>query len=352
VSGWRSGEIVEEAVRRLRPLHVLTGVTVAALCGLTVVAAAADLQRAADVVATRDRVGYTVWVVTVPDTETLSAAGCSDVAAVDQVAAAGAAYGENTTISAVWLPTRLDVSIVDLSPGAMRTWTRSDVAAGVFVGDELSAATGMPVGASLSTADGALTAAQRLDAAVVPGLLRSSVVRVVPATGVAPECWFRLDESAASAAADIAAVAFPDNLTFVARYSEIDDLSTDPVAVLTESPLRFAWLIAVAVVLLLVVLLGLSTRTEVGIYRATGSSRRDLATMANLQIVIIVLTGAPVGMLLATLGVWWFGTPLAGGDSLWFILQPGVATILSVLVLGPAVLVIASSGRVVDALRG
>lgn len=350
-SGWRVRDLADEAVRRMGGMHVAVALSMTAVLGTSFVATALELRSAFAAELAAQVAGLDVAEVTVGQESWLDAAECEHLAQAPGVVAAGASLGENTALAAAWAPSGLPVPLIDLTPGALRTWwPEYDGSAGVFVGRDLSQVRGLAPGMALTIAGEPVTVTGRLPASAAPDILQSAVVRVVPARGRAQTCWIRMPTGTAAAAEPIAMTLIPDTPMLVTPFLDPD---TRPQIVnnLTQSATRHAWVPTAAAGLAILGFLGIARRREVGIYRATGTRWPALNAMHGLQVLILAW---PALLLVATAGT--LGLALAqpalplSADVLWYLLQPLLVATLIWLALGPLMLRLAGAGAIVDAL--
>jgi uncharacterized protein YfiM (DUF2279 family) len=351
VASWRIGELVDEAWRRLTPVHVAAAALIGVLTSALLVAGAAELTTAFALTEARAAAGVDVVVVSVPDDETLDAGTCGRLAASGAVLAAGANFGESVHLDARWQPAGVAVPLMDLTLGALRTWwPEAPAGGGLFVGADLRDTTGLDAGMTV-TADGTpLTVTGVLPDSVTPDLWQASVVRLVPAAGPAAECWIRMAAGTDASGGHVAA-AFPDNRPIVVPFARHDDLSADPRVFLESSPARFGWLAGTGAGLVVLSLIALGRREESGIYRVTGTSWPELAAMALVQTVILVLPAAALATAATMLAVAWTTDLALTGDVVWYLVQPVVLMVLALCAVAPLGHVAAAAGAQVDTMR-
>lgn len=347
--GWRIGDLVEEATRRLGGLHVLSGVALGFVLAAAFAATTIDLRVAFEAERAAQLAGLDVSTVTVAQDSTLDAADCERLGRAPGVQAAGGSLGENTTLGARWTPSGLAVPVIDVTPGALRTWWPGHASAvGVFVGQDLSTVRGLTPGMRLDIDGESVAIAGTLPESVAPDALQSAVVRVVPARGRAQECWIRTEATAGAAAEPLAQVTLADTTLLVAPY--LDPTTRDQIVTnLTSSPTAAAWLPATVAGLVLIGFVGIARRREVAIYRTTGSRWSALTAMHVVQVVLLAW---PALLLVTTTGVLFvvLAEPIlpVSADVLWYLVQPVLHTTSAWVVLGPLVLRIAASGAIVD----
>lgn len=351
LSGWRLGELIDESWRRMRGVHLVLAALVASLAAAVTLAGSADLLAALDIVEAREQQGVDLFVTSVPDTEVLDGGMCERIASTAGVRAAGAYYGENITANATWVPAGIAVPIVDVSPGGLHVWWPAAPAeGGLFVGDDLAATIGLSAGMDVQLDGQQVPISAVLPRTVLPDTLQAGVVRVVPAVDGATECWVRLDPGARGAARDIAESAFLDNTLITAAFAELDDLSADPLTAL-DGPTHLAWTLAAGAALVLMLVVALGGRTEVGIYRATGSDWSDLVAMSVVQTVVLVAYSVSLAVSATLLVVHLrTGVPSAS-DEVWFVVQPTLLYALTLVVLGPTIQLLGTAGALVDQMK-
>lgn len=321
------------------------------MAGLLVVGAT-ELRNALSLASVRSQAGVDVNLVTVPDSEKLDAGACSRLAGSESVMSAGASFGENIAADARWQPAGIAVPVIDLTAGALRTWwPEAPATGGLFVGHDLSESSGLGVGMTVTIDGHSARITGELPDRVAPDLWQAGVVRVVAAIGPATECWLRTADGASGASEQIARPAFPDNHVVVAPYVRLDELSTDPSSVLQSSPTRQIWSAVAATGLAIFFFIALATRSEVGIYRVTGSTWPELAAMAMAQTAVLVLV--PAGFATTAVFLWlaWSTDVPFAGDVVWYLIQPLLLTILTLGILTPVVQLVAAARSAVDTMR-
>ncbi len=348
---WRVRELASEALRRIAGLHTATGLALAAILGTCLLVSTADLKTAFAAEQAAREAGLDVSVVTVAQDSWLDAAQCEALSQAPGVLAAGASLGENITTTAVWTPSGIDLPLVDLTAGGLRTWwPEYDGSTGLFVGRDLSSTRGLSPGMRMSIDGQRVTVTDRLPPSVAPVALQSSVVRVVPASGRAQECWLRVPAGSAGAAEQTAMVGLAGSTVLVTAFLD-PATRTGIVQRLSESAGRMAWLVATVAGLALLGFVGVTRRREVGVYRATGTGWPALTAMHSLQVLVLAWTAM---LLVATTGMLWVALTQLGlptsPDVLWYLLQPILLVTLAWIAVGPLVLRIAGAGAIVDIL--
>ena len=342
--GWRWPDLVDEAWRRVGGVTVLTAAFLAATTGVLGVGIVSRLAAAAEAERALEIAGLDVTQVVVPDGETLDAASCARLGSSDAVAASGAYFGEAVGTPGTWITTRVEVPVLDVSLGALHVWwPEAPPTGGVFVGPDYAAATGLEGGAQIAIGGSVVVLSGVLPDRVAPAELRASLVRIVPAVGQASQCWLRVDRHARGVSQAIAESAFPESAVVAVPFVRATDLTADPEAVLDSQALRLATAGAIVLTGLAVAVRAFILRGEFAIYRVTGTSRRELLVMAQLQALMLLVPAWTSGIGLTL--VFFAAQPILGTSpsTLWFVLAPLVSVgAAAVVLLSCADLVVAS----------
>lgn len=352
MTGWRLGELRDEAVRSIGYRHIAAGIITALVCVGLIAVGALDLSRAIAHRHTLEEGGISVYVAqTMNPNDPLDAAACARIASGNGVLAAGGYMGENTTADAEWQPSGIRVQLVDLTLGALQVWwPDAPAAGGLFVGNDLAATIGIGESASVTIDGVPLTVQGTLPETVKSSIVQASVVRVVPALGNATECWYRTAPGAAGPLDELASAAFPNQLVGTKPFLEPGTGSITPREILTSGPSALAWPIALGIAVLLWAALGIMDRRETAVYRSLGTSRAEFAALLLIRFVVVALPLAclaVVGSILAyiMLGNAW------DPDLGMYLLQPVVVFLLGSLVLAVLLPTLTALGAVANAIR-
>lgn len=123
-----------------------------------------------------------------------------------------------------------------------------------------------------------------------------------PPSGPVTECWVEFSPGAYRAAQSLLEVTFADagsDLT-VKPLIGTNQYSRNPAAELDSRPTRHAW---AAVAALTTVIIGLTIwfrRSDIGLYRATGTDRLTVLALTQTETLITISLGATLGLLWAT----------------------------------------------------
>lgn len=351
-SNWRPIELVEETWRRLTRVHLGLAFMIGLLATGILLVNVQELSTALVIVDENKLRGENIFVIAVPDEESLDSTTCESLSRQDWVETSGSVFGENVAADATWEPAGVRLSVIELSQGALGSWwPDAPNSGGVFVGNDLSGTLGISPKAKIASSGELTTINDSLPLSVTPKNLQASIVRVVPAVGAAQECWFRVTPLGQGSAGSLAQVRFPNNTMLTAAYARGNDLAGDPEDQLFTSQGLTLWVGAVGVALIFIAFVGLSRRSEVGIYRALGTRWSEVWFMAVLQ--IFVLTALSTSLVVASSMLWLAVTqtlPLTG-DIIWYLTAPVASYALIVCAAGPLIQTLAASGKIVNTMK-
>lgn len=188
--------------------------------------------------------------------------------------------------------------------GALRVWDvgvvrSADLSDGLVVGTSAATELGLRPGSRI-TLDatplrvGAVAAFTHRNPSIDRG-----IVIVAPPNGAADACWIEVLPGTEVAATDVVTTELTtgDAPVDVRPYRELDDYARDPLSELTQRPQAHAWAV-IGALLVVVGWLGLWTRrSEIGLYRALGTTAPALVVMTAVETLLTTLPAAIAGLL-------------------------------------------------------
>jgi hypothetical protein len=128
------------------------------------------------------------------------------------------------------------------------------------------------------------------------------LMSVVPAAGSQAECWVEFSREGFDSGINILWAVFAESgpLLSVAPYRELNEFSINPQTALNDRPQRDAWLLAGPLLVVIAWIVTWVRRTELALYRATGTSSIELGIMHWIEILVLGIVGATSGVLWAS----------------------------------------------------
>lgn len=194
-----------------------------------------------------------------------------------------------------------------VTAGAINLWSDPSSSSGEFsgglvLGIDIASELGLGVGRMIAF-DGAQP--QRVAAVVDPEERNPRVagwlLSPVPAVGTVDQCWVEFIAGALGAGVDVLDVVFADTGTSlrVAPWIQLDEFSRDPSAEFARRVQARAWLPAAFILTLLFWLSAWFRRSEVGLYRAVGTTGAGVWLVGQLEALIVVVVATASGFLWA-----------------------------------------------------
>jgi hypothetical protein len=246
------------------------------------------------------------------------------------------------------------------TPGLFGVWlpqetpTHADLSQGLVIGaaaaDELGLDTGRhlqiegqpsrPIGVVADTEDRA------------PESMRW-LISVIPATGTTTTCWVEYTPTAYQAGLEMTWAVFSDSgpQLSVNQYRRLDEFSIDPLQALAARPQRQAWTIIGATLAALTWIGAWFRRSELGLYRAIGTTTPELATITWIETILTIGTGTTAGLAWATaLRTATNHTPLTP-DQLTITTRNLTSALLLALLLAPLATLLLGRGDIATQLK-
>jgi len=226
------------------------------------------------------------------------------------VAAGGASVVERTRLAA--LP-GVSMTTAEITQGLLYVWDpvlrSADAgpisgAVGSALADELAIAAGnliQPEGSEPFRVDAVADTEARN-----PNATRTLLTVSAP-TGLVSQCWAEFEPEAFDAAVGYMQTVFDDGSPEIsdkltaAPWIELDEFARDPVAELAGRPHRYGWVLVAGLSAVMTWLMIWFRRSELGLYRALGTSRPAMLLLVQAEILIVVMLALPIGMATATL---------------------------------------------------
>lgn len=302
---WRFLSLVRESIllARSQPVRavLVTGILAAVFGAL----AAMDISAGTGAVrGYRDwlRQGGNVVVVSVQGAR-LDAARCSALATLPHVVSAGALARSGTVHprSAPGVPVQSGEVTAGLVP--IISAGRETAVGDVLVGRGLAVELALRPGSWLAVDERAYRVGTVVDTDDrAPGLSRW-LLRVRPPVGAADECWVefapgQLTAGARSLPAWFGSTARVDVTPISERVG-----GQEPVQRWAERPQRYGWAAAALLVATVLGLVAWTRRSAMALYLVTGTSRTSLLLLQLLELHLVVLAAAALGLLWAAAGL-------------------------------------------------
>jgi hypothetical protein len=348
---WRLSELVREARGNLGPRQVLFGavavVVLSSLGILTGLSATRALEQERD----RRAAGGLTWVADRSDERPLAAASCEALNRVDGVAAAGGVV-DGIAVSVYPFVGANPLPVRQVTPHALAAWTDEHYGTTLVLGRDLEALGQAALGSTIVNESGTEVGiiGARLDPAVPVGALRASVLVTVAPTAPLSACWVRMQPGAYSVGGQVLGPAFAGQ---GARVSEFLPASRGPSPY--ERWADFAgiqpWIAAGALLVIVAALLAWTRRSELAVYRAFGTTRRQLAVVLWIETLAVLVVAASLAGSLSLLVV---GSADGGGlerDVSAIMLRLITAAAALTLAVAPALSVLMQRGNLADQLK-
>ncbi|WKZ83103.1 MAG: hypothetical protein QY307_02295 [Acidimicrobiia bacterium] len=360
MSGWRTLEIGREAWRSTTVSMVRTVATVVLAGGLAFGLTWMDLAATDDALAfQREFARLGGFVAVASDSQDQVPVGrCVSLAQRVGVIAAGALSAGNTVQLHEAPGTMFQTGTA--TPGAILLWaadppSHADLAVGTVLGraaaDELGLATGMLLGAD--GLDTAQTVGAVIDTEARNPFVSRWIIQVGPPAGTASQCWVEFAPGTLETGLQVLAATFaelqPD--LEVRRWIRLDDFARDPVADLAGRPEKDAW-IPIGVAIALLVWLTVWARTsEIGLYRAVGTSNPALWLLGQLEVAYVLVPAMVSGYLWAAVAHAAVAEVQPGMDQLLVAARGAGSALLLALITAPLAWLWAGRGQIAAQLK-
>lgn len=343
----KTSYLFSEAIKNLGPKHLVFGLLATiVLCGsaLGTVHVGAD---ALEQERSFQQRGGNVWLVQSVSPAGISASECEALATSSGVSASGGIVGSVRSEFRVH-PNLQALSVLDVTPGLGKVWLSQDIS-GVWLGNELADLGQGAPGHRLFTEGGeSVEIGGVLPEALPVGSLNSSLVRVVPPAGNVAECHVAMSPGSFHLGTSLVGAAFSDQVR-AQPYLE------RPAGVLTGAERWHQWIdlkpwaIAAGILSVIFLLLSITRRSEIGIYRLLGAPPLHIWLLTILEAIVLMIFAASITATVVQLYVYARFGP-----------EPELVTLtvrhvmLSVVIAIPASALltkIVSSGNILEALK-
>ncbi len=313
---WRVRTLAGETARNLLVTPLRSLLLIGLFASLIGALAIAELSFSDDLIAfTRDyeRKGGYVAVVTTQGAKP-PAAPCERLNDHPSVVAAGGIVASGRT--ALTTAPGTSISTYEITAGLIGVWDPalrgSNVeASGSAVGSDLAEELGLAAGTLIHPTDLAVDEPFAVGAVADTEARNSTVTRslftVSAPTGTVDQCWAEYTPGAFEAALDHLETVFDDGSVALERpitvspWIKLDEFARNPVAELQQRPQRYGWLLVAGFAALIAWLTIWFRRSELGLYRALGTSRLALLLLVQIEVLAVVLLALPIGMAWAVL---------------------------------------------------
>ena len=297
---WRPGELLTEARRNLGPRQITYAVLAVALLTALGLLTAITANRALDLEQTRQRAGASVWVAYGTGQTGLDARRCDALRQDTGVASAGGLLTRGQDYYT--FPGGEPVHVAAVTPGALTVWWPQAGTTALAVGSEVVDLGTISRGSQVYDGHGTLVGQvdHTLPATIPLSELRSSLIHVQPPLGTVSECWVRMEPGTDAAATGLLAAAFATDGARVAPFFENSVGSSSPSQIWQAIAGIRPWIVVAALLACAAGLVTLPRRGEFAIYRAFGTTRREIWQIVALE---TVMTTVPAAALAASLAL-------------------------------------------------
>lgn len=351
---WRIPTIFREAVANVihSPARTISMVLLATI--VTLPLSLADLNAAQEAEEFRSAFEVGGGHVLVAQNAAIDAAACVVLGRRPEVERSGG-FRKMDPITFTGQP-GLGYQRIEATRGLLDVWANKtvDLSSGYVVAGAAALELGVAAGSFLSTEGGTLaTVASVIDVDTRAPFASRWIIDVQPPIGVVDECWIELSGEPPTGMVDVIALALRrgDAPPEVVPLIAIDEFSRDPVAEFGSLPQRNAgWPIA-AVLAIFLALLDRYRRSDIAVYRVSGTSRMSLFLMGQVE-VSLVLVAAWLAQALWVLGLFSILSDRLPTSVEFVGSQQVVAIGLALtLVAAPVVRALVASGNTVELLR-
>jgi hypothetical protein len=296
---WRPMELVHETGANLgarQVVHAVLAFAVFLALGWVVASAAREAT-------TQERDhranGGLVWMAVDPAGNGVPADRCHSLQRITGVQSSGGILVD-VSPALRYFPGDDSLPAVAVTPGTTAVWNLQ-VATGLVVGADLAESRSFRAGQVVHSDDGPVRVERVLERSPVSALDANLLVTALP-EGLVRECWARFAPAAMGDGHDVVEAAFGGLDVDVTPFAGRPDGIPTPAERWTSLTSLRPWLLGASILAMAGVLITLSRRAEVAVYRAFGTSTTALWAMAFLEYVVIYI-GSCAAALAMTYGL-------------------------------------------------